>query len=75
MKKPQRSRGRLQRVRKSSESDQNERILRPEASVYRWRDDAFNSVSRSADSKTISTAVTGFELNTVADASGCTGTD
>ena len=75
MKKPQRSRGRLQRVRKSSGSDKNERILRPEASVYRWRDDAFSSVWRSADYQMISTRLTEFEINTAADASGCTGTD
>ena len=68
-----RSRGRLQKVRKSSASARKARILRPEASVYRWRDDAFNSVSRSAATHTISVDMTALDW-CVADSEG-TGTD
>ena len=70
---PHRSRGQLHRVRKSSASARQARLLRPEASVYRWRDDAFTSVSRSAASHAISADTTVFNC-CAAECEG-TGTD
>ena len=52
MKKFQQSCGRLKRVRKSFASDRNEQILKPNAFVNRFRNEAFRRVSRSAGSQT-----------------------
>ena len=73
IKYPYRSRGRLQKVRKRSASPRKARILSPEASMYRWRDDAFNSVSRSAASHTIPVDTTALDW-CVTDSEG-TGAD